>query len=1608
MQNTTIFQALDRRLCSTNHKGSPDPLYKIWMLRLKKVANVYSFFFAVKTIECRPMLKTYINVMQNTTIFQALDRRLLSTYAPKGSPDPLYKIWMLRLKKVIRKFIFNLNKASFTISELIDSFYTTLFSILQSILKTLQYYFVSKIWDFVDWLDLYLKHKNIIRLLWRADLRSLEYVGPTYYRLIFLYVRYWDPYFDFSEESDEKLGEEMYDAIFAKHFPVAEALDVFYDHYILQPIDKIRFLDEPIKLIVPPVTKITLFILSVLNKWFNILLWFMSGWFFWNWWYWFVSILPDHYAFDGIRNFSLAAVFLCLLGLLSPFAGQDEPITQIFQRFWNWYVSEVLEGSFFSSYFFNSPSDLFGFEVSSGFFPEFLWIWMPPFTTYGEFYSYYPTISAFGAPIAIPLFFYLVDLFFIRDHILSNIRYYYFREEEGMYIIPEMYDEETDEVTPATFCDYFDYYMGTALTAACLAGLQVDHFWDFLDVIPTDIHIASILNHAWDVPINVKDISRLRLNHYRDLYDKYSFTILTQVQHQVFLQTYLDVLQIRYGSSVGHFFYQTPHSSLSAQPFYFYKDVTQTVQSFSLDIVDSLAKIVDSALYEANRVLSPYSFTIQDYPGGESYEGTWTSWAIPDFLYHVEPFDQEDDLEWAEEVGFDVEPIVYGSYENGQLDDDDEVSEEDDDDDDMLWYDPIITKFFGKDTLGGELRYEDMYTILTQPGITPRELELAQIYSDHTYKHDPVLSVDARGRKQLKTMDDYGLVRHPSFYYSENFFDPEYGDSTLLYKSSWPYFSLYDEFLYAYKPYRAANLDFLEDLFFGKFSLDYFLILQQYLRPRIDTNNDFFANDLLEELEGVEHHSRRSSWAYHYLEPFGPIDHSEEDHEEDADEYPYTEDYDIDEAGRLLEHPDMDSGFEWFPHPDFIKNEINTDVDKIPSSHFDFIWESIKKEKLLHEKRYYEDFFYFIDKKFKKIGKSHPYVVGFHFNFRNVPKSPEDSGWPRQIYALCYYLSKKIDWLLLHSDLSYKPVSPLPESFMHDIKSGKYKATSYVFNIWSKRHSLYTVFSWTYSPDLLKKMFFSPEGLFAFNHFFYANGYDAYSRYFLEVYSRLDRNKVPFDTLKGSLLLQEVEDANWESEFEDIAVSIEGPWDEEAEFGSSADVDISNITKAHQIITEPHDDWGDFYDEEPRDVYYGNLIKKFISFIANKPYYPLNDQNLISVSVPSLTPYSKIWPFLRRFRHPYPMDVYYLDSNNVHDERRITGLDMVSINSWIQGILWDVPKQIEVGALHYAWPFAFDNSGLVPVEWFYSRLTRNDFSLNFSFFEWWTPSFRFVQMLDGGAPNWDFYNTFFPRKTWDLFFNEHLHMANYIHPQKHPHIGVRFAGFMNHVGLVYAAVQQLVAYRLSASSQTDVLPLYVDFISKFFIPNWQPVPAGQYFLHNECPDDVGRLHSYFLNFFESTSVDTCEYGFHLIRFINGYPFNNKMRGHFYNPDIRSLPIIVLMNDWITKYIKIYKDVKQATIEGIDWFSEEIPEFFISAFSQIGLFSLFACLLISIFSLVLADDEAFKKKIFAPFYSAAKFTKNLIHFVMIVLYVHWKYSIFRSPIILICMFFFFLA
>jgi hypothetical protein len=51
-------------------------------------------------------------------------------------------------------------------------------------------------------------------------------------------------------------------------------------------------------------------------------------------------------------------------------------------------------------------------------------------------------------------------MYFIRDKVVDNYHYQIFLESEYMYIVPEMVDEETEEVIPQTFYDYFDYYMG--------------------------------------------------------------------------------------------------------------------------------------------------------------------------------------------------------------------------------------------------------------------------------------------------------------------------------------------------------------------------------------------------------------------------------------------------------------------------------------------------------------------------------------------------------------------------------------------------------------------------------------------------------------------------------------------------------------------------------------------------------------------------------------------------------------------------------------------------------------------------------------------------------------------------------------------------------------------------------------------------------------------------------------------------------------------------------------------------------------------------------------------------------------------------------------------
>jgi hypothetical protein len=53
-------------------------------------------------------------------------------------------------------------------------------------------------------------------------------------------------------------------------------------------------------------------------------------------------------------------------------------------------------------------------------------------------------------------------------------------------------------------------------------------------------------------------------------------------------------------------------------------------------------------------------------------------------------------------------------------------------------------------------------------------------------------------------------------------------------------------------------------------------------------------------------------------------------------------------------------------------------------------------------------------------------------------------------------------------------------------------------------------------------------------------------------------------------------------------------------------------------------------------------------------------------------------------------------------------------------------------------------------------------------------------------------------------------------------------------------------------------------------------------MFNECVDDVGRLHGFYNFFFKAAAVDTYTYDFYLIRYINGYPLNNRMKGFYYS------------------------------------------------------------------------------------------------------------------------------
>jgi hypothetical protein len=96
---------------------------------------------------------------------------------------------------------------------------------------------------------------------------------------------------------------------------------------------------------------------------------------------------------------------------------------------------------------------------------------------------------------------------------------------------------------------------------------------------------------------------------------------------------------------------------------------------------------------------------------------------------------------------------------------------------------------------------------------------------------------------------------------------------------------------------------------------------------------------------------------------------------------------------------------------------------------------------------------------------------------------------------------------------------------------------------------------------------------------------------------------------------------------------------------------------------------------------------------------------------------------------------------------------------------WSIPPKIKAGALHFCFPFVYDSKGLVPLDWFFSRLTRNDFAeSHYYLIEYWNPTVLFL------GSDRKFYhhsvgvNYLVPKKYWNFyewFYFWHFKLTTY-------------------------------------------------------------------------------------------------------------------------------------------------------------------------------------------------------------------------------------------------------
>ena len=117
------------------------------------------------------------------------------------------------------------------------------------------------------------------------------------------------------------------------------------------------------------------------------------------------------------------------------------------------------------------------------------------------------------------------------------------------------------------------------------------------------------IQDSWDISVSLKELAKARLCPEMYQYHKVMRkAILQQIHLHISNQIYLDILQARYGSTIGSFFFQTPALNADAMP---YTSLNLRSSYFGFD------NLVDIEDYEGpNFNMDRQNLYIDDYSTG--------------------------------------------------------------------------------------------------------------------------------------------------------------------------------------------------------------------------------------------------------------------------------------------------------------------------------------------------------------------------------------------------------------------------------------------------------------------------------------------------------------------------------------------------------------------------------------------------------------------------------------------------------------------------------------------------------------------------------------------------------------------------------------------------------------------------------------------------------------------------------------------------------------------------------------------------------------------------------------------------------------------------------